>query len=88
VANNRLYLYDPEAHEAFLLAKSSGAGWHLAPRYELDDLLGRLQRWLEWRDGGASSGNCGGLTTLRLMTEGDLPQGARLNQEVDDPHAP
>jgi hypothetical protein len=86
MANNRLFLYDPEANEAFMLAKSSGEGWYVWSRHELDDVMGRLERWCERRDVGASYGNClNGLTVLRLMTEGDLPAGAKLNQEVDDP---
>ena len=85
MANNRLYLYDPESNEAFMLAKSIGEGWYLAPRGELDDIMGRLQRWFELRDYGASYGNCvNGLTGLKLMTEGDLPADAKRNQEVDD----
>jgi hypothetical protein len=86
MANNRLFLYDPESHEAFMLAKSSGEGWYLALRYELDDMLARLDQWFELRDLGASYGNCvNRLTSLRLMTEGDLPREAVLNQVVDDP---
>jgi hypothetical protein len=74
MANNRLYIYDPESNEAFLLAKSIGEGWYPSPRHELDDVMGRLERWFELRDFGAAYGNCiNGKTQLVLMTEADLP---------------
>lgn len=85
MANNRLYLYDRESNEAFMLAKSSGEGWYPAPRGELDDLMGRLRQWFELRDYGASYGNCfNGFTTLQLMTERDLPADAKRNHAGDD----
>lgn len=85
MANNRLYLYDPESNEAFLLAKSIGEGWYLSPRHELDDIMGRLEKWLELRDLSASVGNCENRRTqLQLMTEADLPAVAHCNQGIED----
>jgi hypothetical protein len=85
MANNRLYLYDPESNEAFMLAKSSGEGWSIWSRHELDDVMGRLERWFALRDYQASYRNCvNGLTTLQLMTDGDLPADAVLDHAIHE----
>lgn len=84
MANNRLYLFDPEDGEAFLLCKTSGDGWipyapgPLVQSYEERDahnpLAFRLMNWLRLRDMDASYGNCLNVQTgLVLCTEADLP---------------
>lgn len=68
MATNRLYLYDPESGEKLMLAKSMANGW-----YFKDTLPDDLAAWLEGKDIAASYGGTGS-TSLRLLTEGDLPE--------------
>ena len=87
MANNRLYLYDPETHETFLLAVTVGEGWYVqaggpmtqpyAERLYHDHFALRLNAWLTDRDYGAAWSNAQDTTTLQLCTEHDLPQEAR-----------
>jgi hypothetical protein len=71
MANNRLYLYDPEEGDKFLLAKGWGDGWAVwgggtGNERPLED---RLQEWLDARDVSAAYNM--ERTTLRLITEAD-----------------
>jgi hypothetical protein len=81
MANNRLYLYDPDTHEAFLLAKTLASGWYVNYRRAGDgpEVGEDLDGWFELRDVGASYGSCAEPTRLRLCTEQDLPKGAHLH---------
>lgn len=66
MANNRLYLRDPETGEQMLLAKSFGLGWSVYPTVD------ELSAWLEGRDVAASYGNCASQgTRLQLVAEND-----------------
>jgi hypothetical protein len=42
MANNRLYLYDPENNTAVMVAKTFGSGWQTYP-----GLHSRLQKWFD-----------------------------------------
>ena len=43
MANNRLYIYDPENNSAFMLAKTMGSGWYVQNQNLVDD----FERWLD-----------------------------------------
>lgn len=74
MANNRLFIYDPETNEAFMLAKSIGNGWFP----ELTDAwFNRLASWLEFRDQLASYGNATETSRLQLLTENELPSSCK-----------
>jgi hypothetical protein len=69
MATNRLYLYDPETGEKFVLAKALAEGWYIKnpETFAVD-----LEKWLDGKDIPASYGGTGS-TSLQLLTEGDLP---------------
>jgi hypothetical protein len=60
MANNRLYLFDPEDGSQVLIAKGFGAGWDARNLEAVAD-------WLLDRDIGGS--DAGGVTRLQLRTE-------------------
>ena len=82
MANNRLYIVDPDPESninldtgktgtPFLLAKSMGEGWYVY----CDDpaeFVDRLNKWFELRDTNASFQTIHGPTTLVLKTEGEI----------------
>lgn len=70
MANNRLYILDPETNESFMLAKALGDGWYI---HNPEDFAQRLEQWLDGRDMAASYGGINVQTELRLCTELDLP---------------
>lgn len=70
MANNRLYLYDPESGEKFMLAKSLSNGWYINNPETFAD---NLEEWLDMKDLAASYGGTGS-TSLILVTEKDLPE--------------
>jgi hypothetical protein len=69
MANNRLYLYDPESGEKFMLAKSFANGWYIK---NSESFVEDLEKWLDGKDLAASYGGTGS-TSLLLIAEGDLP---------------
>lgn len=70
MANNRLYIVDPESGEHFLLARSTTESWYVAS--DPETFVARLNEWFEMKDPKATFGSINGLTTLVLKTEGDL----------------
>lgn len=70
MANNRLYLYDPESGEKFMLAKAYAEGWYIKSP---ENFAEELEKWLDMKDLSASYGGTGS-TSLQLLTEGDLPE--------------
>lgn len=75
MANNRLYLFDPnedgEKPKRFLLAKSLGAGWVFWYKTDIESRIQELDDWLISRDTGASYGDARA-TELSLITEREI----------------
>lgn len=69
MANNRLYIYDPETGEKFMIAKAFSDGWRVKDHEKLGH---DLEAWLDGRDMSATYGGTGS-TELKLLTEGDIP---------------
>lgn len=69
MANNRLYIYDPETGDKFMIAKSLSDGWYIKDPEKLGH---ELEAWLDGRDMSAAYSGTGS-TELKLLTEGDLP---------------
>lgn len=69
MANNRLYLYDPETGAKVLLAKGWD-GWQVWDDQAGEPLVDRLAEFLELTDIRAAT-NANERTTLRLITEAD-----------------
>lgn len=68
MANNRLYILDPETGERICIAKNMGDGWHCFPGE--GGLEARLNKWFEGpRDTGAW--DIHEKTQLVLITEAD-----------------
>lgn len=89
MANNRLYIYDPETNEAYMLAKTMGDGWYPSQRGWSDGTtlqfegaeawLERLTEWLQFRDQPASYGNAHEKSRLVLLVENELPPDCKEN---------
>ena len=76
MANNRLYIQDPENNEQFMLAKSMGHGWYIPD----DNFIERFEKWMELKDIAASYGNVDEVKTkLILVCEND-PDYRRMNK--------
>jgi hypothetical protein len=85
VANNRLYLYDPDTKLYTMIAKHLGGGWYLS-----GDTAQRLHEFFEALkhevSENAGFGGCCEPTGLRLMTESEnFPEGARKPPELEVP---
>ena len=81
MANNRLYIQDPENNEQFMLAKSMGDGWQIRDEEYLGALL---SKWLELRDMEASYGNVHEVKTkLILICEND-PEYRRMDKNKSE----
>ncbi len=79
MANNRLYIEDPENESGegpFLLAKSMGTGWYLrfGNNETAEGFCDRLQKWL---DDTFEMGDLGKPTRLHLVSESSLGEPTR-----------
>jgi hypothetical protein len=81
MANNRLYLYDPETDEEFLLAKGFMDGWIITLRG-----YGFIEKFQEFLDGKDLNSAAGTDTELLLLTEKglDLVRSKRNEGHVDE----
>lgn len=61
MANNRLYIKDPETGSRMMIAKSAGSGWYVCH--------GEIDEWFNLKDVEASYDMCPGKTTLVLESE-------------------
>ena len=70
MANNRLYLYDPETGDGVMIARGHGDGWCVYPELmlRLDEFFERLH---ENAPDGASFGISDSPTKLALIAEND-----------------
>lgn len=76
MANNRLYIYDPNTNKAVMIAKGWGSGfWD--PSWMFDDESNKVinEFFAHCFDGSSISGQA---TKLRLATEKDLPHDAEI----------
>ncbi len=71
MANNRLYLYDPDTKEKFMLAKCFGEKWEV---WHEDDFSKRFQEWIEKIEDDQAIYGASGSTKLKVLSEGDLPE--------------
>lgn len=76
MANNRLYIYDPESKKAVCIAKGWAFGWKSI------QVADHIREWLneveEWS-------GCNHSTRLQLITETDLPEDVEI---TDAPYVP
>lgn len=81
MADNRLYLYDPETGEKFTLAKSTGSSWYIK---DSDRFGAELDEWLSGRTDARATYGGTGSTSLQLLTEGDLPENKATRRQLHD----
>ncbi len=78
MANNRLYIYDPDTNKAVGLAKHMASGWYCYDHDTRDNNLQRkLEAWFLSLDGNAGWGDYEG-TELQLLVENELPEDADI----------
>lgn len=74
MADNRLYIYDPETNKACGLAKHFGDGWYVSDSFSKDNLLAKsLDKFFNELESNKGLSDYDG-TELKLLVEGQLPK--------------